>query len=159
VSEKKRPGRGADATGKSQRREKYVALEHSMLDCPAYRALSCPARCLLTELLRLWNGSNNGHIALGVREGGKRIGCGRTKTADYFDELRAKGFIKLSRTGTFSAQARWATEWNITACPIIGQPTATPPTREYLQWEGTDFEVPKRARPTPNLRVLLGGKK
>jgi hypothetical protein len=64
IRAKRRPGRGADGTGRGKRESRYVQLFHHLLDSAAYQALTCPARCLLIELLRLSNGSNNGKIAL-----------------------------------------------------------------------------------------------
>jgi hypothetical protein len=143
-----------------RRRDRYVSLKYSVLESPAYRALSCGARCLLIELLRLWNGSNNGKLFLSIREAAKLVGCANDTAAKLFDELMAKGFIKLNERGWFSSQGGLASTWIITDCPILAQPHAIPPTREYLQWNGTDFELPKRTARSGSISkkpVLVNG--
>ena len=52
---KSRVDLGRDAGG-------FAALPWSVLDCPAYAALSHPARSLLVEIARQYTGDNNGRL-------------------------------------------------------------------------------------------------
>lgn len=153
LSRKKRPDCGADATGRSKLDDKHIRLYRRALDSAAYLALSSGARALLIELTKLYNGSNNGRIALGVRLAATLLGCGKTKIVALFDELIAKGFIKAAGKGTFNSKGGHASEWTLTDYPTIGQP-ATPPTRDYLRWTGTDFPTPQRAPRKPTLAAV-----
>ena len=49
----------------------HVRLYGWLLNSPAYLSLSCPARAVLIELTRLYNGNNNGQLGL-VRSPGFR---------------------------------------------------------------------------------------
>jgi len=155
---KKRHDRGVDATGKSRADARHIRLYARMLDSTAYLATSCGGRALLIELTKLHNGSNNGRIALGVRQAGERLGVSKTRVVGYFDELIGKGFIKLKGRGAFNSKGRYASEWTLTDCPTMGQP-ATLPTRDYLAWTGADFETPPRPPRKPTLGKLLSAKK
>jgi len=144
----------------NKRQERHVRLYHELLDSAAYLALTCPARCLLVELLKLYNGKNNGHIALGMREAAERLGCNKDTVPYRFDELRAKGLIRLATPGWFSSKGRHASEWIITCADYDGEPA----TRDYLTWQGQDFEIPTRqpkasgwAKRKPKLRVVPQG--
>jgi len=138
---RKRPSRGVDATGKSRHEAKHIRLYARIYESAAYRALSCPARCLLQELMAIYNGSNNSRLALSVRDAAERLGCSRNTPSWLFDELMAKGFVKMTGLGSFNAKGGLASEWTLTDAPVPGEAL---PTREYLAWSGTDFEVPRR---------------
>jgi hypothetical protein len=126
--------------------ERFVRLDHELLNSEAYLALTCPARCLLVELFKLYNGKNNGKIAMGMREAAARIHGGKDTAHSRFDELCAKGFIKLAKSGWFSSKGSRASEWTITCADHDGEPA----THDYLMWqEGQDFDIPKR-KPKPS---------
>jgi hypothetical protein len=133
-------------TKERKRQERYVRLNHELLNSAAYLALSCPARCLLVELLKLFNGKNNGKIVMGMREAAALLGCGKDTAHCRFDDLCAKGFIKLAKSGWFSSKGSHASEWIVTCADHDG----TPATHDYLTWQkGQDFEIPKR-KPKPS---------
>jgi len=48
---------------------RHLRLDHYLLDCPAYRHASTAARTILIELLRRFDGGNNGLITFGGKEG------------------------------------------------------------------------------------------
>jgi hypothetical protein len=68
--------------------ERYVGLPHWMLNSPAWRSLSPVARCVLIELLSIYNGANNGFIAMSARTAGERVGCVKDTAARAFRELQ-----------------------------------------------------------------------
>lgn len=57
-------GRSKRYKGVSRDSGPFVALPHSVLDSPAYRALSYPARALLLEVARQFHGDDNGRLLL-----------------------------------------------------------------------------------------------
>jgi hypothetical protein len=141
-----------------QSQPRHIRLYYELLNSAAYLALTCPARCLLVELLKLFNGKNNGKIAMGMREAAAQIHCGKDTAHCRFDELCAKGFIKLAKAGWFSSKGSHASKWTITCADHDGEPA----THDYLTWQkGRDFDTPKRkpkpsrwAKSKPKLRVV-----
>jgi hypothetical protein len=85
----------------------FVALPWSVLDCPAYEALSHPAKALLLELARQFVRDNNGKL-LASRAHLKSRGW---KSADVIDrakrELLEAGFIHETVKGHRPNKASW----------------------------------------------------
>ena len=96
---------GRDAGG-------FVALPWSVLDCPAYTALSYPARALLMEVARQFVRDNNGRMLLSIAHLRKR----GWKSSDVITrakrELLAAGFIFETVMGHRPNKASWyAVTW------------------------------------------------
>lgn len=92
-------------------------LSHALFDSAAYRALKPGARALLLELIRRYNGSNNGKIGLGVREAAKALGVGKNAAQRYLQTLIEHGLALPSRRGGFNLKdphGRRQTEWRLT---------------------------------------------
>ena len=51
-------------TGRSNKKERFVALPHYIMNTMAWEWLSCAANAAWLEFVRLHNGSNNGRIAI-----------------------------------------------------------------------------------------------
>ncbi|MBT3768294.1 MAG: hypothetical protein HOM58_10925 [Rhodospirillaceae bacterium] len=109
-----------NAKGRSKGVPRHVRLEHSTMDTPAYRSLSPNARSVLMEVMKRYNGFNNGDVGLGCREAGEAIGRSPNTAALAFKELQAKGFIKPREIGHFNIKNRLATTWTL-ACkaPVL----------------------------------------
>jgi hypothetical protein len=112
-----------------------------MLDCPAYVALSLPARAGLIEVKRLYNGSNNGKIVLSVRDLAKRLGCNKETACHVLQELTDKCFIEPNTKGAYSVKFRRATEWRLNdqQCDATGQRQS----QAFLKWNGQSAPKPK----------------
>ena len=90
----------------------FVALPWSVLDCPAYAALSHPARSLLFELARQFVRDNNGRLLASAAYLSKR----GWKSADVITrakrELLATGFTHETVQGHRPNKASWyAVTW------------------------------------------------
>lgn len=119
------------ANGRNATSNAFLMLDNYVFDCPAYRALDAGPRCLLWELVRRFNGNNNGRIGLGVREGAKAINVTKDTASAYFRALSECGFIATSREGGFNMKdpsSRRATEWRLTWHRCNEQP----PTKEFM---------------------------
>jgi hypothetical protein len=81
------PGRPFKAPGNRQ-----LHLEHWMLDSPAYGGLSNQARCILFEMMRRFDGGNNGSIMFGGATGAS-AGLSVDITERALNELHAARFI------------------------------------------------------------------
>jgi hypothetical protein len=120
-----------DATGRSKKPDRYVIIFHRMLDCPAWRALSPASRSVYLQIARLYNGSNNGRIAYGVRRAAEECIVHKDTASRAFHELEAKGFIERTRSASFGCK-RTTAEWRLTwvNCDLTGAPDS----RLCLQW-------------------------
>ena len=100
------------------------------MDTPAYQSLSPNARCILMELMKRYNGFNNGNVGLGCREAGDAIGRSRNTSMRAFKELEDRGFIKCRELGAFTRKNRMATTWLLAEYGFLGER----PTKEYRNW-------------------------
>jgi len=134
-------------TGRNATATAFIMLENYVFDCDAFRTMKLGPRCLLFELIRRHNGSNNGAIALGVRDAAKRLGVNKDTASGYFRALVERGFIAPSRPGGFNVKdptARRATEWRLTWIRCGDQP----PTKEFMSAAGkTAVPISRTARP------------
>lgn len=127
---KNRPGQRHNTSGRSTGEGKHVRLHEWMLASLAYRSLSCHARCLLTELKRLYNGDNNGRLHLSVRKAADLLGASKDTSQKAFRELQCRGFIRARQVGTFGWKQGKATTWILEEFPLDGQL----PTKSFMRW-------------------------
>ena len=111
-----------------RRRERFVCLPNPRLESQAWQDLSPKAVCILIELYRRFNGSNNGEIGLSCREAACVAHCGKGNANRFFQELIEHGFIKLNNKGHY--QNRHASTWILTTEPYEGKA----PTNEWKYW-------------------------
>lgn len=111
---------------------KFVALPEFMMASEAYRSLCPLARVLYTEVARVYNGSNNGFLALSARDAAERCGVTKNTVTKPFRELIDKGFLELACAGAFSRKARHAAEYRLTLerCDRTG----ALPTKAFMKW-------------------------
>lgn len=140
-------GRRHDAKGRSRRRGRFVLLHHWMLNSPAWRSLGPASRAIYLELAKIYNGSNNGEIGLGVRRVARLIHIAKDTASKCFRELEAKGFIRRNVCGSFDWKLKHETTWILTEHPF-GSALAT---RDFMRWQPEDSKPgPKRGRNCPN---------
>jgi hypothetical protein len=70
-----------------------------MLDSPAYLSLTCPARAVLVEIARCYNGTNNGRLGLSIRWASERCNIARGTAQRALVELQELGFIECMTKG------------------------------------------------------------
>lgn len=107
----------------------FVMVYHKWMDTPAWAALTNDEVHLLLQLLRIYNGENNGRIALSERRAATLLGIARNTAARAFDGLEARGFIRPARKGCFDVKGK-ATEWRLTMWPASGKIA----THDYQKW-------------------------
>jgi hypothetical protein len=103
----------------------HVRLYGWLLNSPAYLSLSCPARALLVEVTRLYNGRNNGRAS-------ERCNIARGTAQRGFAELQERGFIELVTKGAFSRKSPHASEWRLTfnTCDVTGELAS----KAFMRW-------------------------
>ena len=105
-----------DKTGRSKFEGNYIKLPHYIFDCWAWSQLSANARCAWTEIVRVYNGSNNGRLAVPVRELADTLHISKSEAARTLQELTTFGFIEIAKRSSF-ARKRLATEFRLTHLP------------------------------------------
>lgn len=135
-----------DKTGRNQGK-RHVRLDHDVMDTVAYRSLSPNSRSLLFEIIKRFNGSNNGSLWLSVRDAAALMGVADHKSATAaFGELQTMGFIKMTADAHFSvktsetSRARcWRLTWQAVSSVSRG------PTHEYRSCEPVTEKAKRRA--------------
>ncbi len=119
---------------------RFAAIYLREMDTPAYRRMSAWGRSLLLEYRRKYNGSNNGEIAMSVRQAARLLNCCLDTAAKAQGELEEKGWVREAQKGSFhwkedasGRKHRPATTWRITNQPV-GLGTDTKATKEYMKW-------------------------
>ncbi len=117
-------------TGRTKGEARHVRHYEWMLACPAYRALSCQARSLLTELYRLYNGENNGALFMSCRRAAELLNVGKNVPTKLFRELVDKGFVAIARDSNFGLKTKEARSWILTEFGINGER----PLKDFMRW-------------------------
>jgi hypothetical protein len=117
-------------TGRSNKKlsGRFVAVPYSVIDSPGYRATASNSKAVFIEIIRLFNGSNNGLIAVSSRMVGALLGISHSSVARALRELVNCGLIRLCKSSSFS-QKRMAAEYRLTHLPC--NKTRSPATKEY----------------------------
>lgn len=82
-----------------------MRLDHSLLTSPAYRSLSPVSRALLVELVRLYNGKNNGMLAVSERDAASICNVSRITIRKGFAQLIEVGILEISRNSYFNVKS------------------------------------------------------
>jgi hypothetical protein len=113
--------------------ERFVSLPHHMLRSPAWRSLSPVSRCIFLELAAIYNGGNNGFIALSTRDAAKHVCCSKDTAARALVELTVKGFIVCCSRGHFDRKSPHASEYRLTlhSCNRSGEKAS----KAFMRWQ------------------------
>lgn len=134
--------------GRSKTRGRFVMLQHFMMETPAWRSLSPQDRAVYIEIRARYHGSNNGRIALSVRDAAERCNISKDTAAKCFRTLQDRGFIECAMEGSFSMKVRHATEWRLTTdkCDKTGALSS----RAYQNWRPAGVTA-RRSKRGPRL--------
>ena len=99
--------------GKNYKEARFVQLPHWIMESEGWRRLSPVQRCVWLEAARVYNGANNGWLALPSRRLAERIGVKHTTVVRALQALITLGFLELVRRSDFSAKRR-AAEYRLT---------------------------------------------
>ena len=111
----------------------FTGLPHVVQDSAAYLSLSLYARQVLLEVLRRFNGYNNGRIAISQRELGERLGSTNyRKIGKAVADLVDRGLIDVKTDGDW--KARMAREYRLTFVSTGDQVRHVQATEDYRNW-------------------------
>lgn len=118
----------------------WVQLGHWMMASAAWRSLKPQDRAVYIEIVAVYNGLNNGRIALGVRDAAERANVNKDTAAKCFRRLEDLGFIECAQAGSFSYKVRHAAEWRLThvRCDRTGQL----PSKAFMKWRPKEKASP-----------------
>lgn len=118
-------------TGRSKTAARFVMIEEYILRSDAWRDATLYARCALIELMRRYNGKNNGSIAISIRDLAGLLSCQKSRAARALLELEELGFIETKRIGGFAVRNRKASEYLLTMhrCDLTGHV----PVKAFMQ--------------------------
>lgn len=121
-----------NAKGRSTTSGKFVMLLDYMTRTDAWRDLR-PAEVSVYLLIAMrYNGGNNGHISLSVREAASYAHIAPGTAQKALKSLQDHGFIACRKKGAFRVKHRHATEWELTVWPSDRNKTAT---HDYKKWK------------------------
>jgi hypothetical protein len=124
----------------------FIPLFKDTLKTPAWRALSHGARSLYVHLKMRYREGNNGFIYLSSRDASKEVGSNKDCVGRWFHELEHYGFIRMTTPGSLGLDGRGKSpHWRLTECGYMKEP----PTRDFLNWDGTKFKYRPRRKQNP----------
>ena len=118
-----RTGRSRDNSGG------FVKLPFSVIDSPGYHAARPVARAALIEAIRIYNGKNNGSLALSTRLIAEKLNVSKDTASRAMRELVNCGLLRLVKASSFSRK-RLAAEYRLTHLQC--NRTLAMPSKEYL---------------------------
>jgi hypothetical protein len=135
----------------------FTPLQHEIMDCPAWRAMSHGAQVLYLALRRRYgfDARNNGKIFLSQREASTQLCSSSNQIARWFRELQHYSFIIMTDPGCLGVEGKGRAPRFL--LPELGYMNE-PPTKDYLRWNGTPFkDSPKTESRNGNpLRSVTG---
>lgn len=114
-----------------------------MTGTEAWRSLKPSARAVYLEVARVYNGSNNGTLAVSVRGLAERCNINKDTAGAALKVLEESGFIVCTTPGGFSRKTPHAAEWRLTDWRC--DKTGAVPTKAFQNWRAPpDLIKPKR---------------
>jgi hypothetical protein len=134
----------------------FVATMLTLLDAPAWRAMSYGARALHIELRRTLrnDGLNNGRVFRSDRDAAKALGTkSKNSVVRRYSELEHYGFIRKTARGFLGGDGHGiADRYRFTDLAYGTHPA----TRDYEKWDGELFIYSprrKKQKPVPTIGI------
>lgn len=96
----KKPGRGILPNGRSKSTAQFMQIHHYIWDDRGFQALPHSAVRVFVELIRRYNGGNNGRIKMPMREAEARLNMSYSTVSRAIDALTKAGFVVVTTQGT-----------------------------------------------------------
>jgi len=122
---------------KGKKEPNFIMLRHDIFDSPAYRDMKPNARGALNEVMRRFNGFNNGYISFSVREMAMSLNIGRDTAGKAIASVIEHGFIKVTENSGFNVKDRKARRFALTfvTIEIKGNGHKILPSNEWRKWK------------------------
>jgi hypothetical protein len=114
------------------KRGRFLALYRDLTNTLAWYSLNCSERAMYVHIAGLFNGTNNGRIAVSVKKTARNLHISRDTAAKALAVLVEKGFLVVTRESAFNIKRGTprATEYRLTEHPCDGRPA----TGEFKKW-------------------------
>lgn len=122
----------ANKTGRSKGVGRFVQLPLFMLESVAWRDLSSQEQAAYLAVAMVYNGANNGCLAVSVRQVAERARVNKDTATKCVARLQALGFIECASPGGFSRKVRHAAEWRLTLYKC--DRTNALPSKAFMKW-------------------------
>jgi hypothetical protein len=119
------------SNGRSKKGERHVRIPRWIQDCERWWMLSSHDKVVWIEGLRLYDGLNNGFLALPSRTIADRMNVAHQTVARSLLRLITLGFLEVTARSSFSNKNRKATEYRYTHLPC--NRTSKPATRQFMR--------------------------
>lgn len=125
---------------------RFLALEHYLLSSPAWKSLNPVERCAYVEVAQLYNGSNNGRLAMSGRRLSELLHVSKATGTRALTVLVERGFLEVVKPSAFSCKIRRATEYRLTIekCNVTG----TLPFKAFMRWQPPKNKTRRHGKPT-----------
>lgn len=100
------------------------------MDSFAWSQLSAHAQCAWIHVVRVYSGSNNGRLAVSVRDLADKLHLSKDTAARALQELVTYGFVEIAKASSFSRK-RLATEYRLTHLPCDA--TGELPSKTFIK--------------------------
>lgn len=101
---------------------RFMAVPNHIWDSPAMRDCDAKSRVVFLEILRRYDGYNNGHIPLSVREAAQKVNISKGTANNKIHELVKVGLINITKNSGFNMKGRTSREYEITFHPCDKRP-------------------------------------
>lgn len=156
---------------------RHIRVYCSLLNTPAYRVLSFPAKALFTDMRTMVTGTNNGNLSAALSDMKHKGWTASATLSKALYELRAMGFLAITRAGGIKLGTRVCNLYRFTDLEVFDQPKvgvmAIKATQDYLrfdsvhaaeqalregvtalQQEGKKKQVTKKKPPVQNMNCI-----
>jgi Helix-turn-helix domain len=128
---------------------RFVQLHHDLLRSNAWHMLATHERCGYIELAQLYDGSNNGRLAMSARRLAELMPCNKDTASKILRSLEDAGLIEAVKIGHYAKkeEERMASEYRLTHFRCDA--THELPSKRYNprhRWQPSE-PAPKRAAP------------
>ena len=96
--------------GRDSKSYPFIRLHKRVVDCPAWLSLKGNAIKVFVDIVRLYNGVNNGYIGYSYATARKRFKMSQHTVQKALNELTEKGFIEPVKRGVYRGNTK---EWRI----------------------------------------------
>lgn len=128
---------------------RFLSLHHELLRSHAWHMLTPHERCGYIEVAQLYDGTNNGRLAMSARRLAGLIPCNKDTAVKILHNLEDAGFIEVMKVGHYTRKEgeRMASEYRLTQFRCDA--THELPSRRYNprhRWQPSE-PAPRRAAP------------
>lgn len=110
-------------------------LRHDVMDSEAWISLNPVTRCIWIEVMRRYNGSNNGNIPFSCREISARLAVSKDTASRGFNDLIDRGFIRITVDSAFNLKTKRSRRWRLTHEPAHTNSDSVRATNEWRDWK------------------------